>query len=85
MTDRTKSVIRNALQWGALFIPALGGAWSIARAVGATKLDTAIYASDRRADSLTHFYEQKAVNAAILRTDSTLTDIRMCLRTKVCP
>lgn len=57
MTDKTRSFVKSALQWALLFIPALTGAWGIAHAIGATKLDVVTYQSDRRADSLIHVGE----------------------------
>ena len=43
---RTKDVLFRALQWSALLIPAIGGAWSIARAVSSTKLDVSRFERD---------------------------------------
>ena len=46
MTPRTKDQLRRAAQWAALLLPALGGAWSVARAVGSTKLDVTRFVAD---------------------------------------
>ena len=84
MTDKTSRFLKSALQWGVLLIPALGGAWSIAKAVGATKLDVTVYQRDRAVDSLNLKYQLLDIGRAVSRTDSTVNEIRACLKNKSC-
>lgn len=58
MTAKTRNALVWAAQWAALLVPAIGGAWSIAKAVGATKLDVVRFERDSIArDSRDRLYD----------------------------
>ena len=75
--QRAKDALTRAVQWAAILVPAIGGAWAIARSAAATKLDVQTYHADRRADSLVHVGEQRDQEAWRQRIDHR-THVTLC-------
>ena len=44
--QQARDVARKAASWAAILFPALAGAWTVAKAVGATKLDVVRFEAD---------------------------------------
>ena len=44
--QQAKDHLKRAAAWAAVLFPALAGAWTIAKSVGATKLDVSRYVAD---------------------------------------